>query len=82
MRLIWNPVPTGHEPPGKETWAEFSVLAAPVDCSWIRVTGALSRKPDYYQQRSMECNGLRTRPSSNDRVARAQTLLTWLSRTT
>jgi len=41
-----NPVPSGHDPPGKETEAEFSVLAAPVDCSWISVTGALARKPD------------------------------------
>jgi len=40
-----KPVPSGHDPPGNETEAEFSVLAAPVDCSWMRVTGALGRNP-------------------------------------
>jgi hypothetical protein len=45
MRLMVKPVPSGHDPPGKETEAEFSVLAAPVDCSWMSVTGALERKP-------------------------------------
>jgi hypothetical protein len=45
IRLMVKPVPSGHDPPGKETEAEFSVLAAPVDCSWMRVTGALGRNP-------------------------------------
>jgi hypothetical protein len=45
MRLIWNAVPTGHEPEGYVTVAELTTLEEPVDWLAVSVTGELERKP-------------------------------------